>query len=97
MQRRLTLAHQGLALLSFMAVTGFFIVESDSASTRMFAPAVDDNPQKFRVWVASNSVLHTFNCDPRAADVWLFQTGGGLTAGGHSLIINWPTNVGLHH
>jgi len=41
-------------------------------------PDVDDNPNKFVLWKANYSYRYTFTYDPHAADVWLFESGGGV-------------------
>jgi len=35
-----------------------------------------DNPDKFYLWKTNSSCDYFFNYDPRAADEWLFHTGG---------------------
>jgi hypothetical protein len=37
----------------------------------------DNNPQKFYLQPTRFGCVYRFTCDPRAADVWLFRTGGG--------------------
>src|SRR5260221_14033800 len=37
----------------------------------------NNNPQKFYLWSTGSSFSYTFTCDPRAADGWLFRSGGG--------------------
>ena len=38
-----------------------------------------DNPDKFCLWLTNSAYTYTFTYDPRAADKWLFQTGGPAT------------------
>lgn len=38
---------------------------------------VDDNPDKFFLWTTNTSFHYIFTYDPHAADVWLFESGGG--------------------
>jgi hypothetical protein len=38
---------------------------------------VNENPDKFYLWTTNKSVRHDFVYDPHAADVWLFESGGG--------------------
>ena len=37
---------------------------------------VNDNPDKFYLFATNSSYNCTFTYDPRAADEWLFHTGG---------------------
>ncbi len=71
-----------LVLLS--AITGVVGVWQHPKSARASLDRVDDNPQKFYLSLTSTSISYSFNCDPRAADEWLFRTGGGLMAGTNS-------------
>jgi hypothetical protein len=75
---------------------GFIIFESHSAFTKRSAAAVDDNPQHFHLWATSNSIAFTFNCDPRAADEWLFRSAGGKMVDGQLELTNIPTNAWEH-
>ena len=38
---------------------------------------VNDNPDKFFLWTTNKSFHYIFTYDPHAADVWLFESGGG--------------------
>lgn len=38
---------------------------------------VNNNPDKFYLWTNSKTIHHAFEYDPHAADVWLFESGGG--------------------
>jgi|GEM_PF-6023072 len=38
----------------------------------------NDNPHKFHLVFTTNFLDHTMTYDPRAADEWLFYTGGAI-------------------
>src|SRR5580765_2957431 len=46
-------------------------------SSRLPESPENNNPQKFYLWATGSSFSYTFTCDPRAADGWLFRSGGG--------------------
>ncbi len=46
-------------------------------STPVPARHEDNNPQHFYLQSKGSVYTYAFTCDPRAADVWLFTTGGG--------------------
>ncbi len=37
----------------------------------------EDNPQKFHLWTTGASFSYAFTYDPRASDVWMFNSAGG--------------------
>ena len=37
---------------------------------------INNNPDKFRLWVTNSAYVYTFTYDPLAADEWRFETGG---------------------
>ena len=58
------------ALFALFLSIGFFRV--------IPVPATDENnnPQDFYLWSTDSSFAYAFRYDPRAADVWLFKSGG---------------------
>ena len=38
----------------------------------------DNNPNRFFLWGTSTSYRYAFTYDPHAADMWLFECGGGI-------------------
>jgi hypothetical protein len=73
--------HGGIFLSLLIAFTGVVVVRRRPVSARLSQDQVDDNSQKFYLWRTGTSISYSFNCEPRAADEWLFRTGGGLLAG----------------
>ena len=55
------------------------------------ADAFDNNPQKFRLSRQGRVVSSTFNCDPRASDVWLFRSADGLMTGTQAAPVPHPS------
>jgi hypothetical protein len=47
-------------------------------SARADLRTLDNNPNTFYLWSGGTSFAYTFTYDPHAADVWLFQSGGGF-------------------
>jgi len=45
-------------------------------SMRVYSNDTNDNPHKFHMAFTTNTLDHTMTYDPRAADEWLFYTGG---------------------
>jgi hypothetical protein len=69
------------ALLVSLAIFGtvFALFRYSARLPDEVASRVNNNPQKFRLWTTGMSFSYMINLDPRAADLWLFQSGGGRT------------------
>jgi hypothetical protein len=72
-------AGTAVALLAVFALAvACFVSIHQSPYAESFLSQVDNNPQKFHLWSTGSSFSYTFTCDPRAVDVWLFRSGGGM-------------------
>ncbi len=75
---RKTFVGAAAALLAvFVLAVACLVSTNRDQSTQAFMRQVDNNPQKFYLWSTGSSFSYTFTCDPRAADAWLFKSGGG--------------------
>ena len=68
-----------VAFALVMAVLTAFLFSSGGVfrSSRIPESHEHNNPQKFYLCSTGSSFSYTFTCDPRAADLWLFRSGGG--------------------
>jgi hypothetical protein len=66
-----------LALWLLAAVLVWMGWHRPEMPARVRPRTVDNNPSRFRLCGNSTSFTYTFTYDPRAADVWLFESGGG--------------------
>ena len=46
------------------------------SSLRAYTDETNNNPHRFHLVFTTNSLDHSMTYDPRAADEWLFYTGG---------------------
>ena len=66
------LAAFGVLATILLAVASFHFNISSGVQTR----EINNNPDKFRLWVTNSAYIYTFTYDPLAADQWRFETGG---------------------
>jgi hypothetical protein len=89
--RRKAFAGAAAALLAvFMLAPTCFVGRHHSQSNQPLMSQMDNNPQKFHLWSTGSSFSYTFTCDPRAADTWLFKSGGGTM-----FVLRSPADSGL--
>jgi len=70
--------YAGQAFTALLALAAFLLLARISVRFPASMTGLeDDNPQKFHMWATGCSFSYTFTCDPHAADIWMFQTGGG--------------------
>ena len=74
-------------MIPTLLAAGAWMVSHDQAgSLELRMKEIRNNPDKFRVSVGNNTSTCFFTYDPRAADEWLFQTGGALETDEISLL-----------
>jgi hypothetical protein len=72
--------HKRFAIVGGVALVllVFFTFVNHVPVEQLYTKTIDSNPQKFHLFVTSNSISYWITQDPRASDEWLFRSGGGL-------------------
>jgi hypothetical protein len=79
-----------LVLCLFITISFFVAFRHLKSSSRVGSGSVSNNPDKFYLWATNSSFCYTFTYDPHAADVWLFESGGGQIIGAAPAMVRMP-------
>lgn len=77
----------------FITISFFVVFTHFKLSSHVGTDKVGNNPNKFCLWATNSSFRYTFTYDPHAADVWLFESGGGHMTGTGATPMRMPEDA----